>query len=107
MNHQKYLTIDKYVNNFLSLYTGTLEDKIKFVWKMFNINNDSYVHIEDFRCVLRYTHIYYNKKHIELLNKIIDDFFGKKKVYNIEDFVKRTIKKNQGLFFIVLSVFFE
>ena len=106
-NHQKFLKIEDYVNSFLTLYTGGLEDKIKFVWKMFNINNDSYVHIEDFRCVLRYTHIFYNKKNIELLNKIIDDFFGRKKVFNMDDFTKRTIRKNAGLFFVVLSVLFE
>ena len=65
------ISLEDYVNGFTTLYTGTFEDKIKFIFKMFNINNDSYVHIEDFRCVLRYSHIYYNKRKIELLNQII------------------------------------
>ena len=32
-NHQKYLKIEDYVNNLLILYTGGLEDKIKFKMK--------------------------------------------------------------------------
>lgn len=101
------LSLEDYVNGFTTLYTGNFDDKIKFIFKMFNINNDSYVHIEDIRCVLRYSHIYYDKRKIELLNQIIDDFFGRRRVFNVDDFIKRTIKKNCGLFFIILSILFD
>ena len=74
---------------------------------MFNINNDRYVHIEDIKCILKYTHVYYNKKKIEVLIQIIDEFFGRREVFAMNDFIKRTVKKSSGLFFIVLSIIFQ
>ena len=102
-----FLTLNDYVNGFLQLYNGTFEEKAKFIFRMFNINNDDYVHIDDLKCVLRYTHIFYNKKKLEIIDQTLDDFFGKKKVFTLDDFIKRTIKKNYGLFFLILTILFE
>lgn len=104
---KNFLTLNDYINGFLQLYNGNFEEKAKFIFRMFNINNDDYVHIEDFKCILRYTHIFYNKKKFEIIDQTLDDFFGKRKVFKLDDFIKRIIKKNYGLFFLILTILFE
>ena len=101
------LSLNQYVDGLVSLFTGNFNTKIKFIFRMFNINNDRYVHIEDIKCILKYTHVYYNKKKIEVLIQIIDEFFGRREVFAMNDFIKRTVKKSSGLFFIVLSIIFQ
>ena len=102
-----FLSLEEYVDGLVGLFTGNFSTKVKFIFRMFNINNDRYIHIEDIKCILRYTHVFYNKKKIETLNQIIDDFFGKREVFSLNDFIKRTVKKSPGLFFIVLSILFQ
>ena len=102
-----FLSLEEYVEGLVGLFTGSFSTKVKFIFRMFNINNDRYIHIEDIKCILRYTHVFYNKKKIDVLEQIIDDFFGKREVFSLNDFIKRTVKKSSGLFFIVLSILFQ
>ena len=88
-----FLSLEEYVEGLVGLFTGSFSTKVKFIFRMFNINNDRYIHIEDIKCILRYTHVFYNKKKIDVLEQIIDDFFGKREVFFFFFFIKRTVQK--------------
>ena len=101
------LSMNDYVNGFLTIYTGSLESRIRMVFHIFNVNKDKYAHIEDVKCILNYIHIYSNKKHISVLDEMINDFYGKHKKLDEENFISRTMKKHSGVFLIMMSIFKE
>ena len=101
------ITIDNYISGFYTIYYGSLEERVRFIFHLFNINNENYVHIEDVKCILGYIHIYTNKTNIEALYHIIDSFFDSSTKVNEKDFIHRTYSKNSGILFIVLSIFNE
>lgn len=106
-NHQNYLTIDDYVDGFMTIYSGKLSERINFMFEMFNINNDEYVHKNDVILILNYVHYFDNKKKNDLLISIIDDFFAGRTVLTVDKFVNRMYNKSSGLFFVIMCIFFE
>lgn len=106
-NNKKYITITDYIDGLFSIYSGKPDERIAFIFRMFNLNNDEYIHKEDVHLILNYTHIYDNKKKQDLLNSIIEDFFGGHSIFNLEKFTQRIRKKSSGLFFIIMCIFFE
>ena len=101
------LSMNDYVNGFLTIYTGSVESRIRMVFHIFNVNKDKYAHIEDVKCILNYIHIYSNKKHLSLLDDLINDFYGRHKMLDEENFISRTMKKQPGVFLIMMSIFKE
>lgn len=107
INKKNFVTINEYIEGFLTIYSGNINARLMFIFKMFNLNQDDYIHKEDVSMILNYTHIFDNKKKQELLQSIIDDFFGNHTIYTAEKFINRIHKKNSGLFFIIMCIFFE
>ena len=107
INKHNRITINNYIAGFYTIYYGSLEERVRFIFHLFNINNENYVHIEDVKCILGYIHIYTNKTNIESLYHIIDSFFESSTKLNEEDFIHRTYSKNSGILFVVLSIFNE
>jgi tRNA A-37 threonylcarbamoyl transferase component Bud32 len=102
-----FVFLEDYLNGFMTLYTGPVEDRIKLVFKILSVNKDNVVHYQDVECLLQYILIFSKKKKVDLVKGIIDDFFGKKKVLNEDEFINRTIKKNAGIFLIIMSIINE
>ena len=107
MNKKNKLTFDEYVNGFLKIYTGNLEEKLQFVFNMFNLNKDKFIYYEDVHLILNYTMIYDNKSQLDKMNSIINSFFGNRKFMDYNLFSQRTFQNNYGLFIIVLAIIFE
>lgn len=101
------LSLDDYISGFQTIYSGSSEERAKLFFRLFNVNNDNYVHIEDVRCMLRYCHVFYNKENMTALENTINHFFGSNKLFNKEDFIKRCHRKNSGFLMIILAIFFE
>ena len=107
IQQKNYLNIDDYTNGLITLYNGQIEERLKLIFRIFNINNDRFMHIEDVKCILNYCHVFYNKANKEVLDETIRSFFGKHKVFTQEDFINRSIHKSPGLFFIILSILMD
>ena len=109
LNIQKlqFITLDQYVFGMMTIYKGELKERIQFIFNMFNFTKEQYVHKEDISLVLRYTHVFKDKKREDLLIKIINDFFGSNLIYSIDTFTNRIQKKNSGIFFLIMCIFYE
>ena len=107
INKKNKLSFDNYVNGFLKIYTGTLDEKLKFVFDMFNINKDQFIYYNDVYLILNYTNIFDNKSHNNKMNSIIKSFFYNKEFMDYTLFSQITFQKNYGLFLIVLAIIFE
>ena len=75
IQQKNYLNIDDYTNGLITLYNGQIEERLKLIFRIFNINNDRFIHIEDVKCVLNYCHVFYNKANQEVLDETIRSFF--------------------------------
>ena len=107
INKKNKLSFDDYVNGFLKIFTGTLEERLKFVFDMFNLNKDKFIYYDDIHLILNYTIIYDNKSQSNKMNSIINSFFGPIKFMDYNFFSQKTFQKNYGLFIIVLAIIFE
>ena len=107
INKKNKLSFDDYVNGFLKIFTGTLEERLKFVFDMFNLNKDKFIYYDDIHLILNYTIIYDNKSQSDKMNSIINSFFGSKKFMDYNFFFQKTFQKNYGLFIIVLAIIFD
>ena len=106
-DNKNFLTKDDYINGFMLLYNGSIDDRIDIIFKILNVNNDSFIHIEDVKCILKYAHIFYNKVNEYILDDAIAILFGRHKVFTIDEFKQRVYKKGSGFFLIMLSLLFE
>ena len=104
---KRKISFDNYVKGFLQIYTGTLEEKIKFIFDMFNINKDAFIYFDDIYLILNYTNIYDNKSQNNKMNSILKSFFGNKKYMDYSLFSQRILQNNYGLFIIILAIIFE
>ncbi len=107
INKNNKLSFENYVNGFLKIYTGTLDEKLKFVFDMFNINKDQFIYYNDVYLILNYTNIFDSKSHNNKMNSIIKSFFDNKEFMDYTLFSQITFQKNYGLFLIVLAIIFE
>lgn len=106
-NKHSFITLDEYVNGFLSFYSKSLMYKVLFIFKMFNINKDNYIQKLDVSIILNYTHIFFKKQNQDLLKTIINNFFDERSFYNLDGFINNIKKRNSDLFFVVLAILFE
>ena len=102
-----FLNYDDYLNGFLSILNGNLEERIFFIYKMFEIKENK-IFSNDIKIILNFTAIYLNLNNSEKINNFIDDFFGNKNYLNFKDFHKKIIyENNYGLFLLILSIIFK
>ena len=102
-----YLNYDDYLNGFLSILNGNLEERIFFIYKMFEIKENK-IFSNDIKIILNFTAIYLNLNNSEKIDNFIDDFFGNKNYLNFKDFHKKIIyENNYGLFLLILSIIFK
>ena len=97
INKKNKLSLDDYVNGFLKIFTGTLEERLKFIFDMFNLNKDKFIYYDDVHLILNYTIIYDNKSQLDKMNSIINSFFGTKKLLNNTDYHIIYSKKDKFL----------
>ena len=107
IDKKRKISFDNYVKGFLKIYTGTLEEKIKFIFDMFNINKDPFIYFDDVYLILNYTNIYDNKSQSDKMNSIINLFFGNNKYMDYSLFSQRILQNNYGLFIIILAIIFD
>ena len=102
-----FLNYDDYLNGFLQILCGNLEEKILFIFKMFEIKENK-IFINDIKIILNFTAIYLNLNNSEKIDNFIDDFFGNKNSLKFKDFHKKIVYENNfGLFLLILSIIFK
>ena len=102
-----FLNYDDYLNGFLSILNGNLEERIFFIYKMFEIKENK-IFPNDIKIILNFTAIYLNLNNSEKIDNFIDDFFGNKNYLKFKDFHKKIIyENNYGLFLLILSIIFK
>ena len=102
-----FLNYEDYLNGFLTILNGNLEDRIYFIFKMFEIKENK-IFLNDIKIILNFTAIYFNLNNFEKINFFIEDFFGNKSYLNFNSFQKKIINENNnGLFLFILSIIFK
>lgn len=70
----EYVTEQSFVNNFIKIFIGDLDTKMRFTFNMYDFDNDKYITPEDIRIMISYMPFQRNiqlvaaQKQIELLN---------------------------------------
>lgn len=101
------INISEYVEGMMAIYTGEINERVVFIYKLLKINEDEFVHKVDVKLILSYTHIFCGKTKQDLLTTIIDDFFGDHSLFNFPKFVNNIKKRNSDLIFLIMCIFFE
>lgn len=102
-----HITFDNYVGGLLTIYTGEIRERIIFIYKMLQSRQDYQINKEDVTIILNYTHIFSNKKNQHLLNKIINNFFGKNQKFSLSKFYETIVNQNSDLFFLFSCILIE
>ena len=102
----EFLTENEFISFYVKLYYGNFYDKAKLVFDMLDFSKKKKIKKEDCIIFLYQFFIkknkYTNKENLQLINKIIDNFFNDKSIITFGEYVEKIQNNNSDLLFLVL-----
>lgn len=75
--NSKKLTQKVFSKKISTLYNGTIEKRIKLLFRFLDVDNDGKIHVEDVKFLFKYFHIMYDMKNKQEMKYIINTLFHK------------------------------
>jgi Ca2+-binding EF-hand superfamily protein len=96
------LDLEEFVNGLYFLYAGSIEEKVKLIFEIFDSQQAGRIMKDDVLLLLSYLHQTEYDDEMETLNEINDNFWGNCKSMDLTDFVNTIENKNSDVLILFL-----
>lgn len=106
-NRKEVMTTEQFCFFFRTVYAGTLNDKINFVFNILDKNFTKKININDVKILYSHFFALSNFNNIDEGFEIINNFFEENQEMTFEEYEKKLETKNSDVFFLIYYFFFQ